>query len=74
MSGPLPPPLPAVTLNYRTVVNGRTWYLYSLDYDTADGAFGTYFYAISDEHAEMIVEEIKATAKLRGQVIGSYRA
>lgn len=53
-----------------TVQDGRTWHLYSVDFTTADGRFGTYIYALSDEHAVAIVEELKATATLAGRLGG----
>jgi hypothetical protein len=45
-----------------SVVNGRKWLLYTFDFATADGKFSSYFYALSDEHAAHILEELKATA------------
>lgn len=57
-----------------TVVNGRTWRLFGLDYSTADGEFGTYIYALSFEHAAAIVEELKQTARLGGQLEGWLKA
>lgn len=61
-----------IDMRHSVQVNGRTWLLYSLDYKTADGSFGTYFYAISDEHAAAIVQEIRETATLGGQIVGTY--
>jgi hypothetical protein len=52
-----------IPLQLDTVVNGRKWLLYSFDFTTSDGEFSTYFYAISDEHAAHILEELKATAR-----------
>ena len=57
-----------------TVVNGRTWRLFGVDYSTADGEFGTYIYALSFEHAAAIVEELKQTARLGGQFEGWVKA
>lgn len=70
----LPPNEGKCTMAHSCVVGGRKWLLYQLDYDTADGPFATYFYAISDEHAAAIIEEIKSTARLGGQIIGTYPA
>ena len=50
-------------------VNGREWYLFSIEYDTADGMFSTYIYALSFEHAHMILGEMKQTARISGQVL-----
>ncbi|MEN5115891.1 hypothetical protein ABE488_00940 [Luteimonas sp. TWI662] len=57
-----------------TIVEGRVWNLHTLDFKTAEGRFSTYFYAISDEHAVAIVEEIKETASWGGQVLAFMRA
>jgi hypothetical protein len=57
-----------------TVVNGRTWRLFGVDFTTADGEFGTYIYALSFEHAAAIVEELKQTARLGGQLEGHVKA
>ncbi len=57
-----------------TVVNGRTWRLFGVDYSTADGEFATYIYALSMEHAVAIVEELKQTARLGGQLEGWVKA
>ncbi len=54
-------------------VNGKEWYLFSVDYDTADGKFTTYIYALSLEHAFMLVEEMKQTARVGGQVLDVIR-
>lgn len=51
------------------IVNGRTWYLFSIDYDTADGKFATYIYALSLEHAQMIVQEMRQSSRVGGQVL-----
>lgn len=59
-----------ITLPLETTVNGRVWKLYGLDFKTADGSFGTYIYALSDEHAQMICMELKETAKITGQIVG----
>jgi len=51
-------------------VDGRTWNLYAVDYDTADGQFSVYIHAISFEHAAAMVAELRETARLSGQVEG----
>jgi membrane protein YdbS with pleckstrin-like domain len=48
--------------------DGRDWHLFTVAYDTADGEFSFTIYAISFEHAAAMVEEIKQTARLSGQV------
>lgn len=53
-------------------VNGRDWFLYGVDFKTHDGTFSTYIYAISDEHAQMVVQELRETATLAGRIHGVY--
>lgn len=55
-------------------VDGRVWCLFSVDYDTADGTFSTYIYAINSEHAGHIVSELRETARLSGQVLAVFSA
>jgi hypothetical protein len=63
-----------VQMPLTTVVNGRTWRLFGVDFSTADGEFSTYIYALSFEHAAAIVEELKQTARLGGQLEGWVKA
>lgn len=56
------------------IVDGRTWRLFSVEYDTADGKFSTYIYALSDEHASAIVAELRQTARCGGAVVGWVKA
>lgn len=50
-------------------VDGRDWYLFGIDYDTPDGKFSTYIYSLSLEHASYMLEELKSTARISGQVM-----
>lgn len=59
-----------VNLPMSCVVDGRTWLLYTFDFNTPDGTFSSYFYAISYEHAAAILVDMKETAELKGQMIG----
>lgn len=52
------------------VVNGKTWYLFSAEFSSDDGVYRFPFYAISHEHAEIVLRDIKETAKVVGQVCG----
>lgn len=65
-------PLGGVPHPLTVVVDGRTWSLFHADYQTPDGKFSFYFYAISAEHAAAILQDIKATATLGGQTMGVY--
>ena len=51
-------------------VNGIKQYLFSVEFTTCDGKFTLPIYAVSFEHAQAIIEDIKATAIIRGQVGG----
>lgn len=51
------------------IVGGVKWNLFSADYTTPDGTYSFYFYAISFDHASLILHDIKETAVLSGQVI-----
>ena len=58
-----------VVMEVTTRVKGRTWSLFTFEYDTPDGKFSGYFYAISIEHAAELLDEMKQTAKLVGQML-----
>lgn len=51
-------------------IAGVPWNLYGAEWAGADGRFGFYFYAISDEHAQLVLQEIKETAVLTGRIGG----
>lgn len=55
------------------VVNGVTWRLYSIDFQTCDGKFSGYFYAVSDEHAQAMLTDLKETGEVSGPVGGVKR-
>lgn len=57
-----------ITLAQSVVVNGVTWNLFSVDFDTADGVFSTYIYAIDHGHAALRLEEMKESARIAGQI------
>lgn len=60
-----------VELDLSCEVKGRKWDLYSFSYETPDGKFGGYLHASSPEHASYMLEELKATAVLDGQIVES---
>lgn len=66
--------LPGIPQPFSVEVDGRTWNLFSIDFDTADGKFSTHIYALSWEHAEHILEELKTTARVSGQCMEAYEA
>lgn len=67
-------PIPGVPKPLSVVVDGRTWNLYAARYKTDDGEYEFDFYAISEEHARHIIDDIKETATFAGQAIGIYKA
>lgn len=58
----------AVHLPLRVQVDGRTWRLFAYEYETVDGKFQGYLHALSHYHAQMLIAEMKDTAKLSGQI------
>lgn len=60
-----------VTLSLTCEVDGRQWSLYGYTYKTMDGKFSGYLHATSAEHASYMLEELKATAVLDGQILES---
>lgn len=58
-----------VQLPLRTVVDGRTWHLYTYQYPTPDGVFVGYMHALSMEHAAALVLDLRAGAELVGVMI-----
>lgn len=59
-----------VVLAPSVVVDGITWNLFSVEFETADGKFGTYIYAIDHGHAALVLEELKSTARIAGIISG----
>lgn len=53
-----------MTLKPAVMVNGIEWRLFTIDYQTPDGKFSAYFYAIDAEHASYILDDIKSGGKI----------
>lgn len=47
---------------------GFQWNLYSAEFDSPDGRFGFYLYAVSDSHAQLQLDAIREGARLIGRV------
>ena len=62
-----------IPMPLQTTIDGRVLRLFSINYTTADGEFSTYIYALSFEHAAAIVDELKQTARLSGEVVGCVK-
>lgn len=52
---------------------GLKWHPYSVDFESPDGKFSCYVYAISDDHAELQLQALKETGRIAGQVEGVYK-
>ena len=50
-------------------VGGRTWNLYSFSCQTVEGNFVGYLHALSFEHASYMLQELKETAEVEGQIL-----
>ena len=55
-------------MNNITDNKGNVWKPYVLGYQTENTNFGIIFYAISKEHAALVVDDIKDTALLIGEI------
>lgn len=53
--------------------NGRTWRPYSVEFDSPDGAFSVYLYAISWDHARLQLDALRETGRVAGEVCGVIR-
>ncbi len=60
-----------VTQSLRCAVGGREWKLYTADYKADGGTYSLYFYAISDDHAHAVIQDIRETLTYGGQLIGT---
>ena len=58
-----------ITLPLRTVVDGRTWHLYTYEYQTPDGVFRGFLHALSTEHAAALIGDMRASAELAGKMV-----
>lgn len=54
-------------------INGTEWRLYSIEFDTCDGLFSSFLYAVSDEHAGVILEDLKSTGRVAYALVGVQR-
>ncbi len=55
-------------------VGGVEWLPYSVEFDTQEGPFTFTLYAVSWPHAMDILEELKATARIGGEIQSLKRA
>lgn len=59
-----------IDLPLTTIYQQREWKLFSVSWQSADGPFSMYIYAINMEHAVALLEELKETAKVDGLMKG----
>lgn len=57
-----------ISLPIRTTVDGREWRLFTYEYETMDGRFCGYLYAISMLHASILLQELCETAEIVGEM------
>lgn len=53
-----------------STVNGITWSLFAIDFDTPDGTFSAHIYAISFEHANAMLFDLRANGRVERKLIG----
>lgn len=56
------------------IVNGVEWRPFSVEFDTQEGVFSVELFAVNWAHAEMRLEELKATARIVGESHGKVPA
>lgn len=59
-----------LNLPLNPMVDGIQWTLHSLEFDSAEGVSSAYMYAVSREHAEHRLEELKASGRVFGELCG----
>ncbi len=56
------------------VVNGIEWVPFSIEFDTQEGLFSCELFAVNLQHAMERLEELKATARISGEICGRVKA
>ncbi len=56
------------------IVNGVEWRPFSVEFQTDEGTFGFQLFAVDFAHAEMRRDDLKATAKIVGEIVGKVPA
>lgn len=55
-------------------VNGVEWRPFLVEFDTQEGTFGFEIFAASAVHAIEVLDDLKRTAKIKGEVFGRIKA
>ena len=63
-----------VRLFPEVVVEGRRWHLFSVEFKADDRTYSTYIYALSAEHAEYALTDLKETGRVTGPILGAVPA
>lgn len=63
-----------LTKALRVTIDGREWKLYTADYKADASTYSLEFYAINDEHAHAVIQDIRETLAFTGQLYGSREA
>lgn len=69
----LGPSMSHIPMPIRCEVDGRTWRLYDVTYETPDGRFSVYISALSFDHAQLMLDDLKASGKVSGEVQAVYK-
>jgi len=48
---------------------GNVWKPFVVGYETSEGPRLTFVYAISAEHAQLVIEDLRSSARLVGEVV-----
>ncbi len=51
------------------IVNGVEWRPFSVEFDTDEGTFTVELFAVDWTHAQMRLDDLKATARLVGEIV-----
>lgn len=51
------------------IVDGVKWYPFNLEFTGVDGTFHVTLYAVSDLHAECLLEDLKRTGTIVSRVV-----
>ena len=49
---------------------GFAWRPFAVEYQSDDRTFGVVIYALSIEHARLVLDDLKETATVSGEIIG----
>ncbi|MGK4474130.1 hypothetical protein [Aeromonas molluscorum] len=62
-----------IPIQLSTIVDGREWKLFTIRYTTPEADFEFYIHALSWDHANIILQDIRESGRVSGQVVGVRR-